>query len=111
MEEKWSNSRSLLARAQESLAGGVSSPFRAKFPIPLYFKNGYGYRLQDVDGNECVDYALGWGPRIPGRSSRRSSQRGGVPNQNAQFSSAPWQSPITYHNRHEALGVTTNFQF
>jgi glutamate-1-semialdehyde 2,1-aminomutase len=53
-------------RARQSLAGGVSSPFRAAFPVPLYFTGGRGARLRDVDGNEYIDYALAWGPMILG---------------------------------------------
>jgi len=64
--EKWDRSREFLERAAQSLAGGVSSPFRLSAPVPLYFRNGAGARLQDVDGNEYIDYALGWGPRILG---------------------------------------------
>lgn len=66
MENKWQKSQALLARAQRSLAGGVSSPFRAQFPVPLYFHDGVGCRLRDVDGNEYIDYALAWGPAILG---------------------------------------------
>jgi glutamate-1-semialdehyde 2,1-aminomutase len=66
LNDKWQKSRELLARAQASLAGGVSSPFRAKFPVPLYFADGCGCRLRDVDGNEYIDYALAWGPSILG---------------------------------------------
>ena len=66
MDKKWQKSQELLARAKGSLAGGVSSPFRAKFPVPLYFQDGQGCRLQDVDGNEYIDYALAWGPAILG---------------------------------------------
>ena len=66
MNDKWQKSRAMLARAQNSLAGGVSSPFRAKFPVPLYFVDGCGPRLKDVDGNEYIDYALSWGPSILG---------------------------------------------
>ena len=56
----------MLQRAQQSLTGGVSSPFRAKTPVPLYFKDGVGARLLDVDGNWYIDYTLGWGPNILG---------------------------------------------
>src|SRR6266481_5336338 len=42
MIENWERSKALLARARQSLAGGVSSPFRAKAPVPLYFEDGYG---------------------------------------------------------------------
>ena len=66
MNEKWGRSRELLNRARESLACGVSSPFRAKFPVHLYFRDGCGPRLMDVDDNEYIDYALGWGPNILG---------------------------------------------
>jgi glutamate-1-semialdehyde 2,1-aminomutase len=62
----WQKSQALLERAKSSLAGGVSSPFRAMFPQPLYFENGCGARLRDVDGNEYIDYVLGWGPNILG---------------------------------------------
>jgi glutamate-1-semialdehyde 2,1-aminomutase len=62
----WTRSRALLEKARQSLAGGVSSPFRAKFPVPLYFSGGRGARLTDVDGNEYIDYVLAWGPMILG---------------------------------------------
>jgi glutamate-1-semialdehyde 2,1-aminomutase len=64
--DNWTKSRELLIRARRSLAGGVSSPFRAKTPVPLYFEDGCGCRLRDVDGNEYIDYALAWGPLILG---------------------------------------------
>jgi glutamate-1-semialdehyde 2,1-aminomutase len=63
---KWDTSRACLERARQSLAGGVSSPFRAKAPVPLYFANGCGARLTDLDGNEYIDYLLAWGPAILG---------------------------------------------
>ncbi|MGI8989846.1 MAG: aspartate aminotransferase family protein [Bryobacteraceae bacterium] len=66
LNDKWTRSRELLARAKQSLAGGVSSPFRAKADVPLYFEDGAGCRLRDVDGNEYIDYALAWGPLILG---------------------------------------------
>ncbi len=64
----WDQSRALLERAKQSLAGGVSSPFRAQFPVPLYLSDGCGCRLRDVDGNEYIDYVLAWGPMILGYS-------------------------------------------
>ena len=65
-QDRYKRSREMLSRAQKSLAGGVSSPFRAKHPLPLYFKDGSGSRLTDVDGNEYIDYSLAWGPLILG---------------------------------------------
>lgn len=66
MTEKWRTSVEMLERARRSLAGGVSSPFRAKAPVPLYFRHGCGSHLIDEDGNEYIDYALAWGPAILG---------------------------------------------
>jgi glutamate-1-semialdehyde 2,1-aminomutase len=71
VKDKWQTSRALLARARGSLAGGVSSPFRAKFPVPLYFRDGSGSRLEDVDGNRYLDYTLAWGPLILGHRHPR----------------------------------------
>ncbi|MBI4906176.1 MAG: aspartate aminotransferase family protein [Acidobacteria bacterium] len=64
--DRYARSREMLARAAQSLTGGVSSPFRAKAPVPLFFADGHGSRLRDVDGNEYIDYALAWGPLILG---------------------------------------------
>ena len=51
MEDKWKKSRKFLVRAEGSLAGGVSSPFRAQVSGALFFRDGSGCRLEDVDGN------------------------------------------------------------
>lgn len=65
-DDRWAKSRLMLKRARRSLAGGVSSPFRAKSPVPLYLKDAQGSRIEDVDGNEYIDYTLAWGPMILG---------------------------------------------
>ena len=64
--DPWSTSRSLLERSRRSLAGGVSSPFRAKAPVPLFLADASGSMVTDVDGNRYIDYALAWGPLILG---------------------------------------------
>ena len=66
MSDRWQKSHKLLRRARKSLAGGVSSPFRAKSPVPLYFADSSGSRVRDVDDNEYIDYGLAWGPLILG---------------------------------------------
>ena len=66
MADRWQKSRQMLAQARESLSGGVSSPFRAMAPVPLYFEDGEGSHLRDVDGNNYIDYTLAWGPVILG---------------------------------------------
>ena len=66
IERNFRKSAELLERSRRSLAGGVSSPFRAKAPIPLFIRDARGSRLTDVDGNEFIDYSLAWGPLILG---------------------------------------------
>jgi glutamate-1-semialdehyde 2,1-aminomutase len=68
LSRKWDRSIEMLERSRRALAGGVSSPFRAKAPMPLFFEDGKGSRLRDVDGNEYIDYQLAWGPMILGYS-------------------------------------------
>ena len=62
-------SKRMLQKSRRYLAGGISSNVRAgEQPHPLFFEDGHGSRLRDVDGNEYVDYALGQGPLILGHS-------------------------------------------
>lgn len=64
---KTPGSRDRYARAQRSLAGGVSTALRrAARPYPLYFTRGSGAEVVDVDGNRYIDYGLAWGPLILG---------------------------------------------
>jgi glutamate-1-semialdehyde 2,1-aminomutase len=74
MAEKWKKSEQLLERARRTLAGGVSSPFRARHPKPLYFQDAQGCHLFDVDGNEYIDYSLSWGPVILGHRHPRLAE-------------------------------------
>ena len=91
MQDRWKRSRELLQRACGSLAGGVSSPFRAKFPVPLFFAEGEGSRLTDVDGNRYIDYALAWGPLILGHRHPRM----------VEALAAAARMPHTYGAQHE----------
>lgn len=68
-QDRFAASRSLHARACNSLAGGVSTAFRAlERPVPLFLKEAQGARLVDVDGNEYVDFVCGFGPVILGHN-------------------------------------------
>lgn len=65
----YEKSRQLYERACKSMAGGVSSHFRmGGSPHPLFFKEGKGARIIDVDGNEYLDFTLSQGPLILGHS-------------------------------------------
>lgn len=70
--EAWPNSEAAFQRARTSLGGGVSTGLRAGAqPHPIFFERGYGSKLRDIDGNEYIDYVLGWGPNILGHGNPR----------------------------------------
>jgi glutamate-1-semialdehyde 2,1-aminomutase len=59
-------------RAIESLPLGVASNFRYwGEKETLYIERGKGARLWDIDGNEYIDYRLGYGPAILGYADER----------------------------------------
>src|SRR6185503_6115057 len=62
-------------RALKVMAKGVSSNFRYWGPTstPVVAK-GKGAKVWDVDGNEFIDYRLGWGPMILGHADDRVNQ-------------------------------------
>jgi glutamate-1-semialdehyde 2,1-aminomutase len=63
----------LFARAQRILPGGVDSPVRAFKSVgssPLFIKRAHGARVEDVDGNQLIDYVMSWGPLIHGHAPR-----------------------------------------
>jgi glutamate-1-semialdehyde 2,1-aminomutase len=56
-----------LARARKVLATGVATAMRAdQRPQPLVIERGSGSRIVDIDGNEYIDYVLGFGPLLLG---------------------------------------------
>ncbi len=68
---KRDTSASLWREAQKCLAGGVNSPVRAFNAVggePFFAASGSGPRIQDVDGNEYIDYVLSWGPLVMGHA-------------------------------------------
>jgi len=65
--DRYAKSRELHERALRVLAGGVSSEFRkSAAPHPLFYREGSGSRIWDVDGNEYLDFTLSQGPLILG---------------------------------------------
>ena len=59
-------SAELLARAQGSLAGGVTSNWQISLPQPIWLSHGAGSRVWDADGNEYVDLHGGYGVNLAG---------------------------------------------
>ncbi len=65
------DSAQLFERALKVLPGGVNSPVRAMRSIgrdPVFIASGYGSHIQDVEGNDYVDWVLSWGPLILGHA-------------------------------------------
>jgi hypothetical protein len=63
VKRSFAQSAAFLERSRRSRAGGVSSPFRARAPIPLFVQDARGSRFTDVDGNESSTMR---GPRRTG---------------------------------------------
>ena len=60
-------SRQLYAEAVKTFVKGVGSDERAGVkPQPIYMEYGKGAHLFDVDGNEYIDYQMGYGALIQG---------------------------------------------
>jgi glutamate-1-semialdehyde 2,1-aminomutase len=60
-------------RALAILPGGVDSPVRAFKSVgaaPLFIRRASGARIEDVDGNEFIDYVMSWGPLIHGHAPK-----------------------------------------
>jgi glutamate-1-semialdehyde 2,1-aminomutase len=69
IKDRTPGSYARFTRAQQSLAGGVSSGLRRSArPYPLYFTHGAGSSVVDVDSNKYRDYGLAWGPLILGHA-------------------------------------------
>ncbi len=68
-------SQPIFNRALNVLVKGVSSNFRflGENETPIIAR-GKGARIWDADGNEFIDYRLGWGPIILGHADKRVNQ-------------------------------------
>lgn len=61
----------LFLKAQQHIPGGVNSPVRAFNGVggdPIFFREGKGAWVTDVEGNKYIDYIGSWGPMILGHS-------------------------------------------
>ena len=64
-------SSALFESAQRHIPGGVNSPVRAFKGVggdPIFFDSAKGAYLNDVNGNEYIDYVGSWGPMILGHN-------------------------------------------
>jgi glutamate-1-semialdehyde 2,1-aminomutase len=54
--------------AESTIAGGVASSWQAAPPHAIYIDHGLGNRLWDIDGNEYIDFHLGYGAMVAGHA-------------------------------------------
>ena len=64
-------SAELFEKAKTLIPGGVNSPVRAFEPYPFFTKQSEGSSITDVDGNEYIDFCMGFGSLILGHSHPR----------------------------------------
>ena len=65
--EKFRNSGAMYARAAGTVAGGGHQS-RIVHPHPIYVDEAHGTKKWDVDGNELIDYMMGFGALLLGHS-------------------------------------------
>lgn len=71
MKDPYQRSRDCAARAQDLIPGGwhlSGRPLLARGAAPLYFTQGSGATIRDVDGADYVDFVLAYGPLILGHA-------------------------------------------
>jgi glutamate-1-semialdehyde 2,1-aminomutase len=72
---KREKAQEIFDRAAKVMAKGVSSNFRYWGPTTTpVIARGKGAKVWDADGNEFIDYRLGWGPVILGHADERVNQ-------------------------------------
>jgi glutamate-1-semialdehyde 2,1-aminomutase len=64
--ERTTGSQAATTRARAVLPLGVPSSFQAYDPHPIVVRHAAGSRMVDVDGNEYVDYDMGFGALFAG---------------------------------------------
>ncbi len=65
-----SRSQELYKRARRVIPGGVNSPVRTYAPYPLFVAAAKGARFKTVDGQEYLDYCMGYGVLLDGHSPK-----------------------------------------
>lgn len=67
---EWNESKQLYERAKLSEAGGIGgnsrSPLSGFKPHPIFIERGTGPYVEDIDGNQYVDYLAAFGPLVLG---------------------------------------------
>jgi glutamate-1-semialdehyde 2,1-aminomutase len=67
-EARTPKSKAMYEKAKVDVPFGVHSTYRYADPYPIYFTRSKGSRLWDVDGNEYLDYNMGFGVLASGHA-------------------------------------------
>ncbi len=67
-ETRTTRSRQVFEKARQLTPFGVHSNYRFIDPYPLYFSHATGSKIWDVDGNEYLDFNMGFGALVTGHS-------------------------------------------
>jgi len=68
LEPKHAASIAYRATAGRHVAGGVASSWQDSPPHAIYIDRGQGNRIWDIDGNEYLDFHLGYGAMVVGHA-------------------------------------------
>ncbi|MFN8234391.1 MAG: aspartate aminotransferase family protein [Actinomycetota bacterium] len=68
LEPKHRASIEYRAAAERTVAGGVASSWQDSPPHAIYIDRGEGARIWDIDGNEYLDFHLGYGAMVAGHA-------------------------------------------
>ena len=68
LEPKHRASLEYRAVAERTVAGGVASSWQDSPPHAIYIDRGEGSRIWDIDGNEYLDFHLGYGAMVAGHA-------------------------------------------
>ena len=68
LAQRTQKSHAAYLRAKEVIPAGVMSRARIYAPYPFYVQKGVGSKVIDLDGNEVIDCAMGYGPLLLGHA-------------------------------------------
>ena len=68
LEPKHRASIGYRAIAERFIAGGVASSWQDSRPHAIFIDHGQGNRIYDIDGNEYLDFHLGYGAMVAGHA-------------------------------------------
>jgi len=68
LEPKHRASLEYRAIAERTIAGGVASSWQSAPPHAVFIDRGEGNRIWDIDGNEYIDFHLGYGAMVAGHA-------------------------------------------